>query len=553
MKTYVKKMLHATGISALVILAGYVTLHLASLTSLPIFADEAIYIRWTQLMIDDFTRYAFFPMNDGKTPLQFWLLIPWQFLPLDQLASARLFMIVVGLFQVLSMGWLAWICNGKRPAILMSMTMTAFLPYWYFHHGLFLLDGLLTLWLSLFLGFSIILFKHISAAKNNVSQPFFTFNMTSIQHFVCILFKEYKKIILLTLASGLAFGLALLTKVPAILAIPAIGISILYSSHNWWDRFLRSIFFGISLLIGTLMFASLSIHPAFGQLFSRGGDFLFPISAILVDQAWKETIPSIPNYLYTFFVYLTPTITILNVTSLFLKPNKKRSHVLFWSGIIFLLPIMIMGRVVYPRYLFPAALFFTLNAALCAETIMLQIKEKGLSIQRSLVALTMALLLANSAAASASFIYFSITDTSQLPLVSADKEQYLYEWSAGHGIKETVHIIRMFSQKERVAVATEGSFGTLPDGLMVYLHRTDVSNIFVDGIGFPLKEIPHTFIEKTLDFDRFILVGNSDRIKNSEIPLDSLTLIEEFCKPDNAPCLQVWDFTQLQETLGNSN
>lgn len=534
-----KKFLHNKQLllSVLLIFIMYAVVHLLSLTSLPIFADEAIYIRWTQLIIDDWQQYLFFPMNDGKTPLQFWLMLPWQFLPLNQLASARLFSVFIGAVQITSMMWLVSIFGGKAKAMALAAAMTAFLPFWYFHHGTVLLDNLLTLWLTLFFGFSVLLMQAVDS-------------------------RSTKRIFYLTAASGICFGLALLTKIPAVLAIPALSIILIYKrNHSNTNSFAslptlvqflrRSLFFGTSLGIGLFLFLLLKIHPAFGQLFARGGDFLFPISQILFEGAWRETTASIPNYLYSFFVYLTPAITFITISSLFIRKNQARSHLLFWIGIVFLLPIMVMGRVVYPRYLFPAALFFTLNAALSIETIFEVIREKKLQIKQVLVTVTLAFLLANSATASATFIYFSIFDTNQLPLVSADKEQYLYEWSAGYGILETTQLIQEISKTQKVAVATEGSFGTLPDGIMVYLHRTNVDSIYVDGIGYPLETIPVQFIQnaRSRSFERFLLVANSDRLATSKIPLESFTLLQEFCRPDNSPCLQVWDFTEYQQSI----
>jgi hypothetical protein len=520
------------------ILFSYTVLHLLSLTSLPIFADEAIYIRWTQLIIDDWQQYLFFPLNDGKTPLQFWLMIPWQFLPIDQLASARLFSVFVGFLQIISMVWVVSLFGGKFKSKLLVAAFTAFLPFWYFHHGIVLLDNLLTLWLTLFLGFSWLLMQQVDSSGMS------------------------KKTVYLTAATGVCFGLALLTKIPAVLAIPALSCILIYkqtkngkemkASLPTFQEFLqRDFFFGASLSVGVGMFLLLKIHPAFGQLFARSGDFLFPISQILFEGAWQETTPSIPNYLYSFFIYLTPAITFINISSLFVRKYKSRSHLLFWMGIIFLLPMMIMGRVVYPRYLFPAAIFFTLNAALSIETIFEVISTNTLQVKQVLVTIAVSLLLANTAAASASFMYFSIFDTNQLPLVSADKEQYLYEWSAGYGITETTDLIREIAKTQKIAVATEGSFGTLPDGIMVYLHKTDVQNIFVDGIGYPLETIPLSFIEnaRARSFERFILVANSDRLEASKIPLESFTLLKEYCRPENSPCLQVWDFTEYQKSI----
>ena len=47
---------------------------LINLTILPIFADEAIYIRWSQVMKAEPTL-RFLPLSDGKQPLFVWIWI----------------------------------------------------------------------------------------------------------------------------------------------------------------------------------------------------------------------------------------------------------------------------------------------------------------------------------------------------------------------------------------------------------------------------------------------------------------------------------------------
>jgi len=519
---------------SILVVVTYLLTHLLSLTTLPIFADEAIYIRWTQLMIDDWQRYAFFPLNDGKTPLQFWLLIPWQFLPLNQLASARLFMVFVGLLQILASAWLAKLFGAKRFGQLSAMVLSAFLPYWFFHHSLFLLDGLLALWITLTFGCGLKLVQGISS-EDRLSQKSFV---------------AHARLIVLT---GLAFGAALLTKVPAILVAPSIGLLVFYQTKNAQHALKKAVFLLIAAAVGLSCFLMLALTPVFGQLFARGSDFLFPWQTVLLDGAWQETLPSFPNYAFTFLIYLTPAVFILNVVSLFTRKEQSRSHLLFWAGVIFLFPMMLLGRVVYPRYLFPASVFFTISASLFLEQLVEWIRRKPLSVTSASVSVTLAILLANSAQISSQFIWTSMTDSASLPLVRADRDQYLLTWSSGHGIEESVAYIQEIAATKKVAVATEGSFGTLPDGLLVYFHRQDVQNIFIDGIGYPVKSISNDFISKTANFDQYLLIGNSDRIKDSDIPLDKLKLLQQYCRPEpTASCLQIWDFTQYYSELSGS-
>ena len=47
-----------------------------NLTQVPVFADEAIYLRWAQIMRAEETL-RFLPLSDGKQPLYMWTVIPF--------------------------------------------------------------------------------------------------------------------------------------------------------------------------------------------------------------------------------------------------------------------------------------------------------------------------------------------------------------------------------------------------------------------------------------------------------------------------------------------
>src|SRR5690606_21546600 len=110
--------------------------------------------------------------------------------------------------------------------------------------------------------------------------------------------------------------------------------------------------------------------------------------------------------------------------------------------------------------------------------------------------LVITLLLANTATHPVDFMYPNLTNNEQIPFVSADVEQYLTEWSSGHGIREGVTFIyeRQLAGK-KIAVGTEGYFGTLPDGILMYQYGRDVTGILVEGIGYPLTGIADSFKE----------------------------------------------------------
>jgi 4-amino-4-deoxy-L-arabinose transferase-like glycosyltransferase len=499
----------------LLIVGFYLVTHLYQLTLLPVFADEAIYIRWSQLMIDDLPQYAFFPLNDGKTPLQMWLLIPLLLTNNDPLFMARLLSVVVGIGQLFVIGGIIKQLGGKRTTIWLGMLLTTILPFWYFHHRMALIDALLTFFLSL---------TTLGLIKQN-TQEF------------------SKKWVILT---GLFYGLALLTKMPAILFLPVFPLYIFLNKKVTTKKMVKQLVAAsISVGMGLAIFALLKVHPAFGQLFRRGGDFLHPWQEIILHGGWTKTVVNIPLYLRFIATYLTLPIMLLVVYGLFTPDGKRRKiqHVLFWSAILFAGPMILLGKVVYPRYFMPVSIFATVIATLAIESLVQRHIHHGkIMWKQLLVGVAVALLVSNIVTSSFSFIANALTNTANIPFVRVDQEQYLHEWSSGHGVIEAVERIKTEAKTHSIAVTTEGTFGTLPDAILMYLHTQDVSNIYIEGGGYPVKSIPPAFAERAKDFDVSWLVVNSHRLE-LDLPKDSL--IAEYCRPHNAPCLQIWDITPL--------
>lgn len=489
---------------SLIVLIGvvvYLLTHLIGLTKLPVFADEAIYIRWAQLIMDDAPRYLFFPLNDGKTPLFIWQIIPALMVFKDPLFAARLVSVIGGLLEVVAMVWLVKELKGGTKAQLFVAFLVMVLPYWFFHHRMALMDGWLTLWLTLA---TVALLRAIKTEN-----------------------------IWMAVVAGICFGASLLTKVPAVLAVPSMLLLSLTVIDSKKKCIKGGIYAAVALGIGVGMFGALKISPVFSQIFARGSDFLFT-TADVERGIWFTTVHNIPSYVMDFWWYATPASVALFVASFFFKKQRKTFILLALSFLAFTLPIALMGKVVYPRYLLPGMIFLTAQIALCAELMVVHKKRtiKWLGVSLLAVALL----------TSVRFDYALAFSPDTTPFVSADTTQYLTEWSSGHGIYQIDQMLIEQSANQKIAVATEGYFGTLPDGLLMYLHNQNVSNISVDGAGVPITGLPAILIKKKGHYDRYWLVVNSHR-KQFDLPSD--TLIASYCRPYDAPCLQVWDVTEL--------
>lgn len=510
----------------ILLLVAYLGSHLWGLVRLPVFSDEAIYIRWAQLIIDNPSEYLFFAMNDGKTPLFIWLLTPFQLIFADKLLAGRVVAVLIGLVQILVVKNIISKLSQSKWTQLYGMLVFSILPFWFFHHRIALMDGLLVLMISLAMDRVIALsIEAKKTGKVNLANAMF---------------------------SAVFLALAVMTKVPAVLAFPGVLIILLSNLSSGKSRLsAKKLLVVVGGIFGltVLILLPLLLLPVAPQLFSRGSDFLIPLPRFL-SGGYSDTIGNLPNYLVYFTHYLTLPVLIITLAGLFKHPKQKLVHQFFWASVVFALPVALLGLVVYSRYFLPSAWFLSMAFIFATEGLVLKLKTLDKTVRGNsrlvvnLVLLVIGVLVANMVILSNQFLIANILAPEEMPLVKSDSEQYLEKWSAGYGIKETAELVKAETLENRVLVLTEGYFGTLPDGLLMYFYGRDMSRVSIDGIGQPVKEIPKVFVDRLGGFDKLWLVVNADRLEMS-VP-DELLLIE-YCKPHGAPCLQVWDLTPVFE------
>jgi len=104
---------------------------------------------------------------------------------------------------------------------------------------------------------------------------------------------------------------------------------------------------------------------------------------------------------------------------------------------------------------------------------------------------------------------------------------YLENWTAGWGIKETAEYLKASKGGDNIIVGTEGYFGTLPDGLQIYLEGE--KGITTIGVGYPIKSLPEPLSNAVEFGDRVYLVVNRSRFEM--ISLEGWSLVKEYPKP----------------------
>lgn len=489
----------------------YLASHLANLTLLPVFADEAIYIRWAQLIQDDAGRYAFFSMMDGKPPLFIWLLAFVLRPHVDPLWAGRALSVGIGLVMVFVMRKLLQELTRDKTALFLVTGITMFTPFWFFYHRVALMDGLLTLFLALSFLYALRLSKLIISKQEKIQHP--TSKIARIVN---------------ALLLSVSLGGAMITKTPALFAIPIIAlvpvnIWLTAKDHQLKKLCTAILWVGASGFLAGMLFLFLRISPFFGALFSRSTDFTFTLNNILQGEWLYILTKSFPRNIAWIAYYFSPELLVLGILGMTNKKSRSAVLFLFACAFLFFLPLTLFGKVLWPRYFLPCVIFLTLASGIGASVAM---RQKFGKILLAILFFTLTL-------RTAYFVSISHKNPADLPFVYEDKLQYITEWSAGYGNQQVrEYILRRIPQlpqdgSKKIVVLTEGSFGTLPDGLLMFFHDpVSARYVEIHGIGVAVLKIPAQYLERSrrdevyymLNSRRFGLANPSILEKVFEIP-----------------------------------
>src|SRR5688572_19862841 len=127
MKKFIKQW-KIFGMTFVAILGLAFLLRIINLTILPVFADEAIYIRWSQIMSFEPTL-RFLPLSDGKQPLYMWILMFLVRRMGDPLFVGRLVSAVSGLGTIVGIGASAYILFRSKKVALVAALLWAISPF----------------------------------------------------------------------------------------------------------------------------------------------------------------------------------------------------------------------------------------------------------------------------------------------------------------------------------------------------------------------------------------------------------------------------------------
>ena len=419
-----------------ILIAAYFVLRLPNLTLQPIFADEAIYIRWAQVMRAEPTL-RFVSVSDGKTPLFMWLMISLFKIFKDPLFAGRFLSVFAGFFTLLGVFFLTKkvfnIKAGLWAALIYVVT-----PYTVFFDRMALVDSMLA-------GFTIWVI-------------YFAILLTQVLRLD------------LAMILGYLLGGTILTKTPGLLNLLILPISILGFKKTGKNSLIKLIvLWGVAIGIALIMYNILRLGPEFQKLSSRNADYVFsPLE--LLGRPLDPFIPHLRDMQDWFPKLFTPPILILIAIGIFFtlkKLNRGAIVVLMWA-LMPLLFSMAFLKTFTARYLLtsiaPLLVFAGFGLYKILEKITLKTNIK------IFIGLVVVLPL------SLQFDYQLIISPPPQDLPKEERIGYFEDWTAGYGFSEIAdYLLEQKKTHPNIVLGTDGFFGTLPDGIQIYLDKAQIS------------------------------------------------------------------------------
>lgn len=485
------------------LVALYFVLRLPNLTLQPIFADEAIYVRWAQVMKAEPTL-RFLPVTDGKTPLFMWAMIPLFKLFEDPLYAGRFLSVMSGALTLAGTFFLGWRLFGFKAGVWAGFLVTI-TPFMVFFDRMALVDSMLAAFSIWALNFSLLLVKHLRVD--------------------------------LAMFLGYLLGGGLLIKTPAMFNLLALPCSILaanFVSSGRQKRLIKILgLWVIAVGIALIMYNSLRLGPEFDKLSSRNQDYVFSPGELV----GRPLDPFIPHFydIKEFWEKLLGTvisaIVLMGIFWVVIKKERYGLVVLLWS-IIPLLIEMTFLKTFTARYILSS-----IPPLLCLGGLAVWKMEGyiGFKLKFSSVLVTLIMLIVLIPYPLV-FNYTLLTRPTEANLPKNDRSGYFEEWTAGYGFPEIAQYLIASAKESKVVVGTDGFFGTLPDGLQIYLERyihstsKDRQIVVLGGNGL----VQDALRESATKYPTFFVVN---KVRLNGIP-ENTRLIKEYPKAKNDKGIQ---------------
>lgn len=476
------------GFMALV--AVYAVTRLTNLTGLPIFTDEAIYIRWSQIGMRD-ANWRFISLSDGKQPMFTWIMMVLLriFEGMDPLFIGRLTSVFAGLGTLLGLWVLSRELFRDKRVAWMTSVLYVLLPFsaWYDRVALYdSLVGTFAVW-SLYLAVLLVRNLRLDTA----------------------------------LILGMVLGSGMLNKSSGFLSLYFLPVTLLlfdWQAKNIGRRLVRwAGLVIVAAVLSQIFYSVLRLSPLFHMVGQKDNVFIFSVTEWL-NQPFRFLAGNLRGMFDWLRNYMTIPVFIAAFVPVFMRwPKMRETWLLYFWWILPFMALANFAKILYPRFIF----FMTMPLLMLASFTVVSLWDR---IKNRYVRLFLIIVLLSPGIYTTWFI---VTQPKLAPIPLAERGQFIDDWPAGGGVKEVVAYLTAESAHQKVQIFTEGTFGLLPYAIEIYL--VDKPNVTITGI-WPLpQQMPQEMVRAASESATFFVL-NETQIP----PAWQMTLIGEYEKGNRA-------------------
>ncbi|OGG00524.1 hypothetical protein A2Y99_03755 [Candidatus Gottesmanbacteria bacterium RBG_13_37_7] len=444
------------------------------LLKIPIFTDEAIYIRWAQIgLADPAQRYI--SLTDGKQPLFTWLMYPMLKIFTDPLYAGRFVSVLSGVLAVVGIYLLADELFGKKIALYASAAYIIS-PFTFLYDRLALMDSLLAsigIW---------ILYLEVLLVKNPRLD--------------------------LSLLLGLTLGINLMNKSSSFLYIYLLPVSLMLFNKNKSNQVAKLLswigYAILSIFIAQIIYNSLRLSPWFYIIEQKNYSFIFTIQEF-INKPFVVFLPNLNGLTSILISYMTPIILLMVIIDLAIALISKNKAVIFLFC-CFLFPFLSLaafGKVIFPRFI----LFMTMPLFLITGHMIFIILNR---LQKVGILKIITILVIFAQAFWTSFTLLVNPVEANIHII--DRKQLFDDWPSGWGVSDVIAYLKDKSQNNKIVIGTEGTFGLNPAVYEIYFNGSSNAEIY----GFwPISQIPEKLINKADIYPTYLIFKERQEIPDS--------------------------------------
>jgi 4-amino-4-deoxy-L-arabinose transferase-like glycosyltransferase len=459
-------------LTSISLVVAYFVLRLVFLSKLPIFTDEAIYVRWAQIALHD-GSWRFISLTDGKQPMFVWVAMVMMKFIHDPLIAGRLVSVATGFLTMVGLFALSYELFKNKMTAFLTSALYVFYPFAQVLDRMALYDSMVATFYVWALYFSVLLVRKV---RLNIAYTL-----------------------------GFVIGGGILTKSSNFFSIYLLPFLLLL--FNFKQKYVKKELFRFVLLatfaagISYGLYNILRLSPLYEMIATKNATFVYPFSEWIL-HPFVYFFSNLNGLTSWLLQYLTPAYLILILIAiLFINRFFKEKIILLLYFVLPFLALALLGKLIYPRHIFLMSVTLLPLVAWSLNFLFAE-AEKFFSQNAIYAKIAQVVILLIVIAYPAYISVLFAINPLKAPIADADHGQYVNSWAAGWGVKESIAFFEKQAKGQKIFVATEGTFGLMPESLELYMVNN--KNITIKGYWpvdiFPksalsfAKEMPSYFV-----------------------------------------------------------